>query len=241
MFYMLEDDSFLLPFSYVNLLIDVTCQGPSHRSLPCDRCWGDYRSHHTGSAEGKSRCLWRWCWPIRGRAAADWWDPFEAPQSRDFPLKIFEISQGCDIKTDSNVLISFFITARFAEKGWNKAHFFQNHFGGRPCRGKRRAKSSCCSVSSSTFVLLCKKCTAGLAQIFFVYLWDGLIMGQTCEFQSCMTHPQYIHIVQHSKPWFCQFCGVQKRSHIIPPGNPSFKNSNFFFWGANLNMLTDQL
>ena len=110
--------------------------------------------------------------------------------------------------------------------------FFQNHFGGRPCRGKRRAKSSCCSVSSSTFVLLCKKCTAGLAQIFFVYLWDGLIMGQTCEFQSCMTHLQYIHIGQHCKPWFCQFCGMQKRSHIIPPGNPSLKNSSVFFWGG---------
>lgn len=140
MFYMLEDDSFLLPFSYVNLLIDVTCQGPSHRSLPCDRCWGDYRSHHTGSAEGKSRCLWRWCWPIRGRAAADWWDPFEAPQSRDFPLKIFEISQGCDIKTDSNVLISFFITARFAEKGWNKAHFFPESFRRTALQGKEKGQ-----------------------------------------------------------------------------------------------------
>lgn len=135
----------------------VISMSPASRAKS-SKCWGDHRSHHTGSAEGKSRCLWRWCWPIRGRAAADWWDPFEAPQSRDFPLNIWWKSRRDVISKQTRTFWFLFSSLPDLRKKDETRHtFFQNHFGGRPCRGKRRAKSSCCFFVSSS------KCTAGLA------------------------------------------------------------------------------
>ena len=112
-------------------IIDVT--GCRHRSLAVHWvhwwCWGDHRSHHSGSAEGKSGCLWRWCWPIRGRAGTDWWDPFETPQSRDFPLiKIF----ACDSKKDSLFWFvdCFSSLPDLRKKDEIRRTVFRNHLGG---------------------------------------------------------------------------------------------------------------